>query len=164
MLNMIPIDRARSLLDYDPATGILRWREDRTAGTKAGDMAGTPNGDGYLKVSIIGKRYFSHRVVFAMYYGRQPTAQIDHIDGDRYNNKISNLREATHSQNVMNTRRLDSNSVGVKNISIKRRKYLARIQANKRIFYVGSFETLNEASEAIQRARKHFHGEFARHG
>ena len=160
----VPIDLARSLLDYDPDTGVLRWRKNRTVGTKAGDIAGSPTGDGYQKIRLLGKPYRAHRVAFAMYYNRQPAEQLDHIDGDRGNNKIANLREATNSQNAMNMKIASAHSVGVKNVSIDKKKYVVRLQANGNLFRIGRFDTLNEASEAAKKAREFIHGEFARHG
>jgi hypothetical protein len=91
MADQIIIDRARHLLAYDASTGAVTWRVAR--GNKAaGTAAGNINADGYMAVGIDGKSYLLHRVVWAMEHGQFPSV-IDHINGDRLDNRLSNLRD-----------------------------------------------------------------------
>lgn len=99
----IPIERARELLTYDPNTGVLVWRQNRGRRIKAGDIAGSQNTYGRWSISIDGQAYPAHRIAWALYYGKQPSDYIDHIDRYPGNNKINNLREVTHSENIKNS-------------------------------------------------------------
>lgn len=129
----------------------------------AGKKVGTKKPDGCLHVSIKGKSYLLHRVIFMMKHGYLPE-QIDHIDGNRSNNQIENLRPATHSQNSQNAKtRVDSLN-GNKNITYnkKHNKWRVRVQANNKRLYIGSFGDFELAELVAVEARNKYHGQFAR--
>jgi len=96
--------RLRELLDYDPETGIFRWKVARRGSKKKpGDIApGSNNGHGYLSIMLHQKRYYLHRLAFLWMTGAWPEHEIDHIDGDRGNNRWINLRNVTRSENLQN--------------------------------------------------------------
>src|ERR1700744_5004792 len=97
----------RSILDYDPETGIFVWKHRPTHPKSwntryAGKVAGRKSKSKYLEIGIDGFLYISHRIAWLHFYGDYPREEIDHIDNNRQNNKICNLREATPQQNKKN--------------------------------------------------------------
>lgn len=166
----LPIERLRELLDYDPETGALTWRArldyvgKRAAWNVryAGQIAGTPVAGGYVCVRI-GKRHFlGHRIAWAMTHGAWPEFDLDHRDGDPSNNRIANLRPATHANNLRNQRRSKSNTTGFKGVSRRRGKFRAVIVADGRQHHLGDHATPEAAHEAYTVAAQRLHGEFAR--
>ena len=131
------IDQIRSGLDYDQETGKLVWK----MGRRSGSPAGTVTKKGYVRVKL-DKNYMAHRIIWAMFYGYWPKNMIDHIDGDRSNNRISNLREATPSQNAINSKIKSTNSCGVKGIYKKNNVWVVQINGK----YAGSYKTMAEAT------------------
>lgn len=87
---MLTVERLRELLDYDPETGVFRWKEPRRK-CRVGEVAGSLRKDGYVKIQVDGRFYQAHRLAWLCVYGVWPSA-IDHIDGNRANNAIANLR------------------------------------------------------------------------
>jgi hypothetical protein len=137
---------------YDPETGKL-WRE-----------AGGPDGRGYVHVQFQGKRHLAHRVAWFLYYGNWPDQMIDHINGNRSDNRIKNLRLASSSQNQLNRGKSTNNTTGHKGVSYhaKRRHWQAMISINGRNKFLGNFATAEEAADAYNKAALKHHGEFAR--
>lgn len=106
-------ERLRCLLSYDQGTGLFTWLIDRGNGACAGQRAGTVDrNSGYVLVQIDGRQYRAHRLAWLYVHGRWPRPLIDHIDRNRANNRISNLREATSAINNSNTGRWRSRSHG----------------------------------------------------
>ena len=108
---MVPINQAylKSILNYEPMTGIFRWKIIKTGWRGSiiacpGDRAGHAKRDGYWGVVIDGKHLLAHRVAWLWMTGNWPEMAIDHIDRNKGNNRWSNLREATPSQNSLNCR------------------------------------------------------------
>ncbi len=157
-------ERLRSLLDYDPETGVFRWSNVPRAGIKAGAVAGNRNGRGYWLLCLDGKRYMAHRVAWLYVYGRWPADQIDHIDGIHANNAIANLREATNSQNNANRAATKSNRSGFKGVHWSRsaRKWIAQIKHGGKIRHIGQFSTAEDAACAYAEKAKLLHGDFAK--
>jgi len=109
--------------------------------------------------------YLAHRIIWALIHGVDPgDALIDHRDGDGTNNRESNLREATHSQNHMNRRVTVGGHLKGTTFSKKDRKWQAKIQINKKQTHLGHFDTQEEAHAAYCRAAVELHGAFARFG
>jgi hypothetical protein len=162
-------EQVRSMLDYDPAAGILtwRWRDDVPDFVNSRDV-GRPAGHvhrkatGHMKLGINGSYYFYHRVVWLHVMGEWPTLAIDHIDGDPQNNRITNLRLATTSQNQMNQKK--TYCVGLKGARYHKQsgRWQASIIVNGKSTYLGLFDTPEAAHEAYCEAAARLHGEFAR--
>lgn len=157
---MITQEQIRRLFIYDLKGGILVWRNK-----KKNKAAGSINARGYLVVHINGKRYYNHRVIFLYIHSYLPSS-IDHIDGDKQNNKINNLRPCTTSQNTRNSKINTRNTSGVKGVSWhkNRRKWQAQIMTNGHTKYLGLFKRLKEARDVVRVNRELMHGEFANHG
>lgn len=132
---------------YDSESGLLtrrKWTSNRTVGAPVG----SPNKDGHLKTTIRGKSYLVHRVIWLMNYGEWPAGCVDHIDGDPANNRLSNLRIASKSENgrnrgisVLNT----SGCTGVCWLS-KLGRWQAQIKTDEGHKCLGQFETIFEAA------------------
>lgn len=171
----------RKLLRYEPETGLLYWKErspemfnsktrsrEASAGVWNGIYAGKeafPVGTlGYRRGYIFDTPVVAHRVVWAMHYGRWPDGQIDHVNLDRSDNRLCNLREATASENSLN-RPLSKNSTsGYKGVSwdLTCGRYAARICVRGKKIFLGRFDCPKEAHAAYCSAARKYGGEFAR--
>jgi hypothetical protein len=166
----INIELLHELLDYDQDTGVFRWKKDRFAGSsgksliaQAGQIAGGIRPDGYSQIGIKCVRHLSHLLAWAYVHGNQPDEdmQIDHIDGNRSNNRISNLRLVTVSQNMQNLQKakrhnLHSGVLGV-HWHGQGQCWRVRIKVNGRYHHIGLFKTIEEAQCARIAAEKaHF--------
>ena len=159
-----PLELVQQLLDYDPVTGCLRWRtgKQKEAGNKykVGNTA-------YRRIMINGRNYYAHRIVYLMQTQADPLdLHIDHIDGNGLNNSWSNIRVATHAENIRNSKKPVSNTSGYKGVSkIKRynqTKWLAKIVADGKLKYLGTFDTPELAHISYCKAAAELHGDFAR--
>jgi hypothetical protein len=158
----------RELLCYDPQTGEFTRRTTRCGRSKAGDHAGRVRKDGYIEFGIrcpgtkIDRTYLAHRVAWTYVYGTNPKNDIDHIDGNRANNRIENLREATRRQNCMNRMTMPSEA-SLRGVTRSHgRRWLAQIQVAGKKKYLGTFATPEAAADAYRAAAKKFFGQFAR--
>ena len=153
----------QSLFDYKDGFLI---RKTNVANQKAGDIVGLKVAkDGYSRVCVNYKDYLTHRLIFLWHFGYMPK-NIDHVNLDKSDNKIENLREATNSQNTYNQARSPRNTSGCKNVSWHKRtsKWVVRIAHDKRKikqWYVDDFEL---AELVAYEAREKYHGKFANHG
>lgn len=156
--------RAREHLVYDPSTGIATRKIAASNRVKVGDVIDSPDRHGYLRVAIDGQRYRLHRVIWLMAYGAWPTRQIDHINGRRTDNRLSNLREASREENSRNSKVQSNNASGKKGVSFHKAsgKWQARICADGKRHSLGVFESREDAAAAYDRAAVSFHGAFAR--
>ena len=144
-----------NLLNYDCATGVFTWKPRR--GVKAGVPLGTDNGHGYKRITVLGKSYYAHRLAWLYMHGEIPDCQIDHIDGNKANNSISNLRKATPSQNQHNHCIAQSNSKsGIQGVSWhkKARKWQSHIKINGEKKYLGLFYSKYDAKNAYEEIKK----------
>lgn len=159
----VPIDQLHDKLNYNPETGDLIWIND-TRWTRKGSIAGTMC-LGYIKISINKIIIPAHRIAWAMTYKRWPFGEIDHINGDRSDNRICNLRESTHQQNCMNRAKARNNKSGYKGVSwhYVGQKWQAHISIGGKGIYLGLFDNPQQAYEAYQKAASLAYGAFARH-
>lgn len=166
-----PIDYLHQRLRYEPDTGKLFWLDYegmpqnwrvRYAGKEAFAIV---HSSGYLTGKIDGSIYKAHRVAWAIYHGEEPTDQIDHINGIKADNCISNLRVVTNQENHRNSPRLRNNTSGVTGVSWnkKKQKWQALVMVNGRHKYLGCFDILEEAAIARAEASR-LYGFSERHG
>ena len=147
---------------YDSNTGTLKWKKLNRKRKEEG--AGTLLPSGYLQVSINYKSYLLHRVIWMYVYGEWPSRCIDHINGNRSDNRLINLRLATHAENSHNMKTHKDNTSGYKGVYFQKRrgKWAARIQINGKRKELGRFNTPEEASDAYKTASIKYHGNFSR--
>jgi hypothetical protein len=167
-------ERVRELLSYDAETGVFTWlrrsensRLDKTFNARfAGTKAGSANSNGYLLIGIKGRLYPAHRLAWLWFHGTMPADQIDHIDGNRANNAIANLREATNSQNQRNRGSTKLNTSGFKGVSWRKEagKWYAQIKIGGRPIFLGYYDTPAAASASYSVAAAKYHGSFANAG
>lgn len=160
-------DEARQLFSYDEKSGELIWVKDVRPRAKAGAIAGfiSPD-DGYRRIGYKGTIYLGHRVMWLFHTGSWPDKFLDHIDGNRANNRIENLRPANHTGNNRNVARQRNNTSGFKGVSFMRRDgvWVAQITVDYKNYFLGRFPTPEEAYSAYCKAAKQLHGEFANIG
>ena len=144
---MINYQEVRELFNYDEECGVLVSKKVRGSRGSVGPNLGA-NDRGYKVVGINGKTYRTHRLVWLWYYGYLPENGIDHIDRDRGNNKISNLREVSKRCNSINSKTSSNNISGIRGISwnTKQSKWISTIAINKVTKYLGSYGTKLEAA------------------
>lgn len=115
-------------LKYEPESGFLYWAKSIGARAKVGNLAGSKNGEGYVQIKVQGRVYLAHRIAWLLTYGNWPIDEIDHINGDRSDNRIKNLRAVSRSMNQRNAqRRMDNTSgiIGVRKVTYKNTPYWA---------------------------------------
>jgi hypothetical protein len=163
MIDMEWLSYAKLLLDYDPETGFFRWKKPGRK-RKVGAIAGGIRGGGYWSISINHSVRYAHRAAFAWVHGRWPDGQIDHINGNRCDNRISNLREASNQQNQANARRRKDNTSGFKGVrpaKIKG-KWWAYVYVNGKATYIGTYDSPELAHQGYVKAASVAFGEFAK--
>jgi hypothetical protein len=153
----IDVNRLREVLDYDPDSGKFTWRISIGKG-KVENEAGRLNKRGYRVIGFDNTQYLAHRLAWSWYYGEDPAdLQIDHIDKDKSNNEINNLRLASSSQNKRNTNIWCNNTSGTIGVSfdIRDKKWRVTIQINGERIQVGRFihkaDAINARLEAEDR-------------
>lgn len=160
---MITQEYLKSIAYYDPETGLFKWIVKRKR-FEIGQFFGVKEIKGYLSIRIDGKRYRLHNLAWLYMTGSFPVNIIDHKDTNKENNKWSNLREATHSQNNFNRNKFKNNTSGAKGVTYREKYeyYEAKIKVNGKYIHLGTFKMLEEASKAYQDAAIKYAGEFAR--
>ena len=163
------IDYLHERLRYEPETGKLFWREhesvQRSWNTRwSGKEAFTAlQTNGYLQGAINWKRHYSHRVIWAMVWGSWPLHQIDHIDGNKSNNRIENLRDVTPSVNRHNSKKNINNTSGFTGVIKDKKKWRATITIYRKKTHLGCFNNIEDAATARHEASQN-HGFTKRHG
>ena len=164
-----PPKALRQLLRYEPDTGKLFWlpRDDdqRWTTQHAGKEAFTSTGTtGYKRSTVLGRVYTAHRVAWAIKTGEWPTREVDHVNGQRDDNRWANLRSATKSQNMHNSRRRTNNTSGAKGVSWDKEvgKWMAYITVQRKRYNLGRFKNIADAAEAYRAASQKLHGDFGR--
>jgi hypothetical protein len=149
--------------DYNKDTGVLTWIVD-TGNVKKGTVAGSLDSKGHLRVSFKNKKYAVHRIAYEIVYGAIPYGmEIDHINRIKTDNRIYNLRLATHTQNACNAKKRKDNCSGYVGVFWveSRLRWVATIRVNGTKKYLGSFKTKEEAYAVRLKAELTHHGDFA---
>lgn len=152
----------KSILSYNPLTGIFVWIGGNKYNGYVGKRAGAKTAFGYRRIGISGSYYKEHRLAWLYMTGRFPTKEIDHKNGKRADNRWSNLRQATHSQNGMNKVRQSNNKSGHVGVCWKPRenKWAAFVIVDSKQKYSSHHTSLRAAVRARRIAAKRLHGEF----
>lgn len=153
-------DEAHNLFEY--RDGRLHHRT-ASRGRKIGDAVGSINGTGYRRVGMGGKYYTEHALVFLMHHGYIPS-EIDHINGDRADNRIENLRPVTRSQNQYNKDKCRNNTSGHRGVSWhkKSQAWIIRVMKNGKTVFQKYAKDLELAAFIAEEARLKYYGQYAR--
>jgi len=173
---MLTAERARELLNYDPATGVFTWRErtpedfaggahgpeqecKRWNGRYAGKEAGKLDAKGYRVIAIDRKPFLAHRLAMLIVNGQWPPMHVDHKNGNPSDNRIENLRQCNHAENHQNRRRQSNNTSGHIGVtwSSAANKWSAKIRVNGKEMHLGVFANKEDAASAYEHAKKQFH-------
>jgi len=156
-------ETVREYLDYDPDTGVFRWRVSPSPNVKAGTIAGA-NCEGYRLIRVGGGRFKGHQLAWLYMTGEWASSQIDHRDMNRSNNRWSNLRLATPSQQRANIGKQANNTSGFKGVRWYQptKKWNAQLRSHGHNKNLGYFKTPQEAHAAYCEEAKRVFGEFAR--
>jgi hypothetical protein len=144
----------QEVIDYSPSTGLFSWSKKRR-GVVVGKPLGCDNGFGYLRITVLGRSYYAHRLAWLYMHGEWPET-IDHINGNKSDNRISNLRSCTTASNNQNIHGPQANSktqtLGV-SWHKKAKKWQAHICIYKKRKYLGLFTTIEAAHNAYMKER-----------
>ena len=162
-MSELTAERLRELLDYDADTGAFTWKVSPGRRVKIGSVAGTLDRNGYRRVGIDRRYYFAHRLVWLHVFGQWPADEIDHVTGSPDDNRLINLREAAHDENMRNYRLPKSNTSGLKGACwcAQTGRWQSNIRINGRATHLGRFDTAEEAHVAYCMAAIEHHGDFA---
>ncbi len=157
---MINQEVLKEILNYNPDTGQFTWVKSTSPRALPGCVAGSKHKEGYISITIKNKAYLAHRLAWLYVYGSLPKYQIDHINGDRIDNRIVNLRKSTHHQNQGNQRNPHcGNNSGFMGVSFDKvkNKYVATISINGKNKNLGRYKTPEEAHEVYLEAKRKNH-------
>lgn len=146
------------LLDYDQSSGMFVWKRSPCIRNVKGRIAGCRTSHGYWQIRINGRSYLAHRLAWLFVHGEWPQHQIDHIDGDRCNNRLGNLRDvplAVNRQNIKGA--MAGKKIPILGVRSQRSRFSALITLNGRRIYLGSFGTTEEAHRAYLSAKRRIH-------
>ena len=152
------IDELRHAIIYDPENGLVRRTKKTSHNCKMGWTRGNMLLSGYFALSLFRKQFLVHRLVWAIHYGCFPSGNIDHENQIRTDNRISNLRDVSCLDNNRNQRMLNTNTSGVTGVywNSANRKYVSQISILNRVIYLGSFESIEDASIARKAAEEKY--------
>lgn len=158
---IISQDLLQSIFEYKD--GKLHWKISPANNVKIDDLAGSIDSHGYSQIKIKQKLYLTHRLIFLMFKGYLPK-YIDHADGNRLNNKIENLREATFSQNQHNRKVGKNNTSGVKGVIWikKQKKWSVRFKVDGKQKHFGCYKDIDYARFVVNAMRHKYHKEFSK--
>lgn len=150
--NILTQDRVKTLLTYDPDTGFLTWR-------KTGKRAGAQHYSGYRNVFVDGRCYIEHRVIWLYVHGEWPAYDIDHINRQRNDNRLANLRLTSRAENCQNQPVRKTNKSGKTGVYFHRvsKKWAAVISVDKRQLHLGTFNNCDEALAARRDAETKYY-------
>lgn len=163
MEKSITQDDVKNIFHYDD--GYLYWKNNVSKNVKSGNIAGCKNKiTGYTQIIIKKKMYYAHRLIFLYHNGYLPK-YIDHINGNRSDNRIQNLRECTLRQNQYNRKTDNRNKYKIKGVyKDQYGLYIARSSINGSRKYLGRFNNITDAETAVKQFRENNHGEYINHG
>ena len=161
---MINQGRLKEVLEYNPASGVFTWNVYMGSRAVAGSHAGSVDSLGYVTIRIDKKLYHAHRLAWLFVHGHFPVNTVDHINRDKSDNRMSNLRPATRSENNRNVGISKNNTTGFKGVTKVRDRYKAQITHHSTCVNIGLYDTPEIAHAAYCKKATELHGEFANYG
>ncbi len=155
---MITQKQIKELIHYDKDSGVFTWKVDRQNIAKKGMVAGSSASDNYLVLTLFNKQYKAHRIAWMYEYGHFPKDNIDHINGNKKDNRIINLRDVTsliNHKNMSIDKRNKSGKTGVTWHKLSK-KWIANISVDKRLVHLGYFENIEDAIKVRQEAENKY--------
>ncbi len=152
--------RLKELLHYDSHTGVFTRKVALSPRSLVGDVAGNLT-KGYIELSVDSKVYRAHKLAWFYEYGNWATSELDHIDRNKANNAITNLREASRTQNSGNSPRRSTNQSGFKGVSLYGKGFKAAIMKDNKRIHLGVYTKATDAAIAYDEAALDYFGEFA---
>jgi len=153
---MLTQAEALRLFDYDPDTGIVTRKIHTSTRARAGDIPGYIH-EGYIRIGVSGHEYMIHRIVWLMVHGKFPKDCLDHINGVRDDNRMTNLREATKQTNNKNRKRSSNNTSGVTGVyQLPSGNWGSTITSRGNQQYLGTYQTFEAAVKVRKMAEKKF--------
>jgi len=148
----------KELLSYDSETGLFKWIVNRNHLAKTGDIAGSIKVTGYREMDVNGERHQAHRLAWLYVYGKFPKEELDHINHNRSDNRLCNLREVTHADNCRNRAKQSNNKSGINGVWWHKatKRWQASIGVDGYKLCLGFFSDKNEAKRARERAEKEY--------
>lgn len=142
-----------SVLDYNETTGIFVWKNGIGGASKAGKAAGTCTiAEGYIRICLSHKKYCAHRLAWFYVYSSWPENEIDHINGDKQDNRIKNLRDVSVRENGSNKFYHRKGKLVGATFCKDKKIWRSQIEINKKTVHLGRFKTETEAHEAYKKA------------
>lgn len=157
---MVSVDDLKKILSYSPETGDINWISSNASWVKCGYLAGSKSSaTGYIYIGINGKKYKAHRIAWAIHFGEWPKVFLDHVNGNRGDNRIVNLRLATGAENQQNRAVDKRNKSGCTGVSWDKgtKKWRAKICIGRKQMHIGVFDSKEEAYAAYLEAKSKLH-------
>jgi hypothetical protein len=153
-MSVLSVDLIMQRIQYDPATGAMTWKD----GPRAGAQVGATDAQGYIRITVYGRTVLGHRVAWAISNGSWPDHQIDHVNGVRHDNRLSNLRDVDRVQNGRNQKMNMMNSSGAPGVhwSAPHKRWRAYISVNRKRIWLGLFQDFEDAVNARKAAERNF--------
>ena len=153
----LSIEKLKSILSYDHKTGIFTWVKNVGTRGKIGCKAGYMVSTGYVGIVLSGEKYLAHRLAYLYHYGEQPD-NIDHINGDREDNAISNLRSVTKAENLKNKCVRKDNKSGIQGVcrTANGKRWRARIRNKGVEVSLGTYDKKEDAKDAVEKAMEKY--------
>lgn len=160
---MITQEQLCALMRYDPETGIFSWIKSRPGASLVRRVGSADPTNGYIKIRVMYRPYYAHRLAWLYMTGAWPPDDIDHINRNKTDNRWANLRLATRGQNGVNTKRRRDNTSGFKGINqLPSGRWRAVITLNGKPCHIGTFDTAEEAFSARNALAETIYGEYYR--
>lgn len=160
---MITQSELKELLDYNPDTGVFTWKKTVNSRAVILSAAGNQDYNVYIRITIYKKKYAAHRLAFLYMTGEWPKEVVDHINQIKNDNRWTNLREATVSQNNINSKKQKNNKSGYRGVYWynKNQRWRVQIKYKSKYITLGSYTDIKEAAEVYKKKALELYGDYA---